>query len=115
MKLFLTFLFSLFLICEASASHIVGGDIYYDYLGNDNYRITVVLFRDCASTGAAYDPEMSVGIFDMNNNLVQNVLIPFPGSVVLPVVLNNPCVTPFTPEKTSNNAFSFTSTVVVGL
>jgi gliding motility-associated-like protein len=94
MKFYFTCLFSVFLLLQVNASHIVGGDIYYDYLGSNNYRITVVLFRDCASTGAAYDPEMSVGIFDMNNNLVQNVLIPFPGSIVLPVVLNNPCVTP---------------------
>lgn len=76
------------------AAHIVGGDLYYDYLGNNSYRITLVLFRDCASTGAAYDDPMSIGIFDVNNNLVQEVSIPFPGSVVLPVVLNNPCVSP---------------------
>lgn len=72
----------------------MGGDLYYDYLGGNNYRITLVLFRDCASTGASYDDPMSIGIFDMNNNLVQEVQIPFPGSEVLPVVLNNPCVTP---------------------
>jgi gliding motility-associated-like protein len=78
----------------AFCSHIVGGDMYYDYLGGNNYRITIILFRDCVSTGAAYDDPMSVGIFDMSNNLVEEVQIPFPGSVTLPVVLNNPCVTP---------------------
>ncbi len=94
MRKFLTTVVFLKLCLFAFASHIVGGDLYYDYLGNNNYRITLVLYRDCASTGAAYDDPMSIGVFDMNNNLVQDVRIPFPGSVTLPVVLSNPCVTP---------------------
>ncbi|MFN5417326.1 MAG: PKD domain-containing protein [Flavobacteriia bacterium] len=94
MKKLIFIALNLLLSLNLWSAHIVGGDIYYDYLGNNNYRITVVLFRDCASTGAEYDDPMSVGIFNSSNVLVQEVLIPFPGSVVLPVVLNNPCVTP---------------------
>ncbi len=75
------------------ASHIVGGDIYYEYLGNNNYRVQVILFRDCASTGAEYDDPLQLGVYDSGNNLVQTIPINFPGSTVLPVVLNNPCVT----------------------
>lgn len=93
-KTLYSFIAFLLLSLTTYASHIVGGDIYYDYLGNDNYRITVVLYRDCASTGAAYDDPMSIGIFNSSNSLVQEVQIPFPGSVQLPVVLNNPCVSP---------------------
>jgi gliding motility-associated-like protein len=74
------------------ASHIVGGDIYYDYLGNNNYRVTIILFRDCVSTGADYDNPMSLGVFDMNNNLVQDVRINYTDRVTLPVILNNPCI-----------------------
>lgn len=76
------------------ASHIVGGDMYYEYLGSNDYRITVVLFRDCASSGAAYDDPMHVTIYNSSNGMVDNIAIPFPGSTVLPVVLGNPCVTP---------------------
>lgn len=76
------------------ASHIVGGDMYYEHISGDSYRITVVLFRDCASSGAAYDDPMYVTIYDANLNQVTNVAINFPGSSVLPVILNNPCVTP---------------------
>lgn len=81
------------LLFKAFASHIVGGDIYYDYLGNNNYRVTIILFRDCVSDGADYDNPMSLGIFDMQNNLVQDVRINYTNRVTLPVVLNNPCVT----------------------
>jgi gliding motility-associated-like protein len=82
------------LALTAKASHIVGGDMYYDYLGNNNYRVYIVLYRDCASTGAQFDDPLSLGVFDVNNNLVTSFNIPFPGSTFLPVVFNNPCVTP---------------------
>lgn len=80
---------------RANASHIIGGEIYYDYLGNNNYQISVVLYRDCATVnGAPYDNPLSLGIYNSNNILVQTVSIPFPGSVVLPIVFSNPCVIP---------------------
>lgn len=78
----------------ANASHIVGGDIYYDYLGNNNYRFTISLYRDCLSTGAQYDNPLYLAVYLQNGTLIQNVQVPFPGSTVLPVVFNNPCVTP---------------------
>ena len=86
----------LFLIIPVNvfASHIIGGEIWYDYLGGDQYRIHIALYRDCASTGAAYDNPLSLGIFNSNNQLVQEVSVPFPGSNNLQVVFNNPCVTP---------------------
>src|SRR5574343_44521 len=79
---------------SARASHIVGGDIYYDYLGSNNYRFYISVYRDCNSTGAAYDDPLMLAIYTANNFLVDNVAVPFPGSTILPVVFNNPCVTP---------------------
>ena len=87
---------SLFFVCnlQAFASHIVGGVMYYDCLGNNNYKITVKLYRDCNSNGAQYDPDIPIGIFDGNNNYVKTVSASFPGSTHLSVVFNNPCVNP---------------------
>lgn len=76
------------------ASHIVGGDIYYDYLGNNQYRFTINLYRDCNSTGAQYDNPLPLGVFNAAGALIQNVQVPFPGSQQIPVVFNNPCVIP---------------------
>lgn len=84
----------LFAINFAKASHIVGGEMYYDYLGNNQYRIYVALYRDCLSTGAAFDDPISVGVFNSSNVMVDQISIPFPGSTNLPVIFNNPCVTP---------------------
>jgi gliding motility-associated-like protein len=93
MRFFLIFIV-LFSWSSIFASHIVGGEIFYDYMGSSQYRISVVLYRDCNSTGAEYDDPLSLGIYSKSNQLVQNVLIPFPGSVNLPIVFSNPCVIP---------------------
>jgi len=89
-------LLSIFLIISAfgaRASHIVGGDIYYDYLGNNEYRFYISIYRDCNSTGAQFDSPLFLAVYN-NGNLIQNVAVPFPGDANVPVVFNNPCVTP---------------------
>ncbi len=87
-------LFLLFLSNYLSASHIVGGEIFYNYLGNNNYEVHVIIYRDCNSTGAAYDNPLPLGIYNVNNQLVQSVEIAFPGSQILPITFNNPCIIP---------------------
>lgn len=95
---------------NVSATHIIGGEIYYDYLGNNNYRISIALYRDCATvSGAPYDSPMSLGIFSSSGILLQNVSVPFPGSVVLPIVFNNPCVV--TPTGFCNEKAVYTTIV----
>lgn len=90
------YLLSIFLILSAfcsQASHIVGGDIYYDYLGNNVYRFYISIYRDCNSTGAEFDDPLYLAVYN-NGALVQNISVPFPGDQDVPVVFNNPCVTP---------------------
>jgi gliding motility-associated-like protein len=91
---YLSTLIIIFSLFSARASHIVGGDIYYDYLGNNNYRFYISVYRDCNSTGAAYDDPLMLAVYNSNDFLVDNVAVPFPGSTILPVIFNNPCVTP---------------------
>lgn len=67
--------------------------MYYDCLGGNQYRVTVKIYRDCNSDGAAFDPEIPVTIFDSNNAQIDNFMISYPGSTLLPVEFNNPCVT----------------------
>lgn len=108
MKKLLTIL-SFLVVFGADASHIVGGDIYYDYLGNNNYRFTLSLYRDCFSTGAAYDDPLYLAVYNSSGFLIQNVPITFPGSTVLPVVFNNPCVTP--PTNICTEVAVYTATI----
>ncbi len=41
----------------AQAAHIVGGTLSYECLGADNYRFTMVMFRDCYAGGATFDSD----------------------------------------------------------
>ena len=91
------FLCSLLLAClafTANATHIVGGEIYYDYLGNNNYQVTLKVYRDCINGQAPYDNPAYVGVFDQAGNLLQTLSLPFPGSTQIPVNMNNPCYLP---------------------
>ncbi|MBN4073149.1 PKD domain-containing protein [Crocinitomix catalasitica] len=74
-------------------SHIVGGEIYYDCLGGNEYKITVKIWRDCNSTGAAFDANMPITIFNGSNVQIDHFYIPFPGSTMLVPDFSNPCVT----------------------
>lgn len=76
------------------ASHIVGGEMYYDCLGNNQYRVTIKVYRDCFSTGAGFDPQLPLSIFTGNNQFIRQEDVPFPGSITLPITFNNPCITP---------------------
>lgn len=86
---------SLMVSTFSSASHIIGGEMFYDCLGNDEYQITVKLYRDCNSTGAAFDPSMQIGIFGTNNPSSVNTFVyaSFPGSNNIPINFSNPCLT----------------------
>lgn len=98
-------------LTPARASHIVGGDIYYDYLGNNQYLFTINLYRDCNSTGAQYDNPLSLGVFNANGVLIQDVPVTFPGAQQIPVVFNNPCVIPPNNICTEHASYQVTLTL----
>ncbi len=86
----------LFFLCSLKclATHIVGGEIYYDYLGSNNYRITLKLYRDCYTGQALYDDPATIFIFNSSGVFIDSVEIAFPGSDTLPSTINNPCFVP---------------------
>jgi len=90
----------LFLACgSALATHIVGGEISYEDLGEGNYRVRLVVYRDCGpanQNGTGFDDQTSVGIFNGNGALVNvlNIPLAFQNVSNVPVALENPCGTP---------------------
>lgn len=75
------------------ASHIVGGEIYYDHIGGTTYKVTVKIYRDCASS-TDFDDELPLTLFDGTGTQLQQLYIPYPGSTELEVEFSNPCVVP---------------------
>lgn len=78
----------------ANAAHIVGGEVYYDSLGNDQYKVTFEIYRDCQGFGAAFDNPLNYTVFNDNGTLFNTFSVLLYSSDVLPIVYDDPCVTP---------------------
>lgn len=72
---------------SANASHIVGGEISYECLGNNRYRIFLTVYRDCenANPSALFDNPAAIGFFDGSG---QNLITSFTNQGVLYVKPN---------------------------
>ena len=103
------------------STHIVGGEMNYNYLGNNRYAIRITVYRDCLHGIPPFDAPLCLGIFDSANhkvnypytftgyypasapvyytnaafnNNVNGYLIYPTDSETVPNVINNPCVIP---------------------
>jgi hypothetical protein len=62
MKRLLFFLFGLLsCLSSANASHIMGGEITYDWLGGNDYRVRYTFYRDCAGIAAPAVVQITYG------------------------------------------------------
>ena len=82
---------------SAFPAHIIGGEMYYECLGGNLYRVTMKLFRDCNSGGALFDAPAYFSIFDESNNLVMQRNDFIETVTYIEPDLNSPCLT-FPPD-----------------
>ncbi len=79
------------------ATHIVGGEITYRCLGDDNYEITLTVYRDCYNGVPWFDQPARVGVYEKGSDsvLVRNLALAYNAfsNDTLPIQLNNPCLT----------------------
>mgnify|MGYP000937907441 CR=1 FL=1 len=70
---------------EVKATHIVGGNITYRCLGNNQYEIRLSLRRDCllGAPDAQFDDPASVGFFDATTNQLLT-FVGFGGQLLIP-------------------------------
>ena len=76
------------------ATHIIGGEMLYRCLGNNQYELTLNLYRDCfyGASDAEFDDPASIGVFDnLTNQLLMDLRIPFMGDDTLRGFLADPC------------------------
>ncbi len=77
---------------KSFATHIVGGEIYYDCLGNNNYKITLKIYRDCCPTCAPFDsPVPYLGLFNSAGGLIDTINMGIPVITPLQNTIVNPC------------------------
>ena len=60
------------------AFHIVGGEITYECLGDNQYLVTLTVYRDCHSTGALYDDPAYIYAFRSNGSTFIKRAVDFP-------------------------------------
>ncbi|MBK8499106.1 MAG: PKD domain-containing protein [Flavobacteriales bacterium] len=81
----------------AMGTHIIGGEMYYDHLGGNQYRVTLTLYRDCDPATnvnqTGFDALAQLAVYDVNGVEITNVSVSDPGEVQVPVDLNDPCLT----------------------
>ena len=77
----------------ANAAHLIGGDLSYTCQGNNQYEITLRIYRDCASGGAQFDNSMRIAVYDISNNLIQTLIAPKgPTISISPNPASDPCL-----------------------
>ncbi len=94
-KSFFSLIFlSLFFLNRSSATHIVGGEMNYKYLGPNQYEVTMTVYRDCFNGVAPFDDPAHIGVYDDNNNLVDAIDVFIYSQGQVPNAINSPCLTP---------------------
>ena len=81
-------------VFSAGATHVVGGEMNYRYLGNNNYEIRLTVYRDCYNGVPPFDNPAAIGIFDINNNLVNTLYVNYTFSDTLAPIVLSPCLIP---------------------
>ncbi len=87
-----TFIAILAMTSSSAAEHLVGGEIFYECLGGDEYRITLKVYRDCYSSGAPFDSPANLAVYNSDGDLIHTLQAPFSGSQQLEVIVSNPCL-----------------------
>ncbi|MEY4593957.1 MAG: hypothetical protein RIQ47_367 [Bacteroidota bacterium] len=85
------------MICSSPgsyATHIVGGEMYYRWLGNNLYEVKLAVYRDCFNGQAPFDNPASITVFDDNGNVIANSSVYITSQQQVPAVLNSPCLIP---------------------
>ncbi|HAP71258.1 MAG TPA: hypothetical protein DCQ41_02220, partial [Cryomorphaceae bacterium] len=76
MRKLLILIVGLWAFAPAHAAHLVGGEISYKCLSSSSsgntYQIKLILYRDCNSSGAAFDQYAPIAIYGGPN---QNTLV----------------------------------------
>ncbi len=83
----------MFFFFPAGATHIVGGEIGYRCLGDEQYEITLTVYRDCYYGIPLFDDPSSIGFFtDTSTVALYELLIPATFSDTLDYTLSDPCL-----------------------
>lgn len=85
----------------ASARHIKGGEINYQYIGpgstanSERYQVTLRLFLECGASGNQLDAEANIGVFRNSDEIAVSgspFSFPLTGDEFINLTAPNPCI-----------------------
>ncbi len=82
----LTFACACFLSANLYATHITGGELTYECLSSNTYKINLKLYRDCLSGEAGFDDPARITIWSGTGTYLQVIELPYMGATYLPYV-----------------------------
>lgn len=91
-RLLVYVLFFFFSGSLAHATHIIGGFVDYQYLGSNQYEITLTVYRDCFGGQAPFDDPAAVAIYDGAGNQIRTLSLFSPTINTVQPNINNPCL-----------------------
>lgn len=74
---------------KGRSTHIVGGEMYYELLANGQYKISLIVYRDCIK-GIDLDPSAPISIYQ-NKKLVVTLNAPLLSKTKLPSDIYDSC------------------------
>ncbi len=76
------------------ATHIIGGEINYTCLGGEQFEVELTVYRDCffGADNAFFDSPASVGIYDSNGVLLDELKLPYLNNDTLTPILSDSCL-----------------------
>ncbi len=105
---------------EAQATHLVGGELTYTYVGATNngqmqFEVHCYIYRDCSSSntnGTGFDTEAAIGVYQ-GSTLISTVSAPLDFSLVENIVPQNPNNCAFLPDDLCIERAEYIATVTV--
>lgn len=88
----LFFVFFLGCISSSKATHIVGGEIYYDNLGGNNYKLHMKVYRDCYNGVPPLDSPAFITIFTSSGAVFTTLSMPLLSTNPVPPSINSTCI-----------------------
>ena len=56
------------------ATHIIGGEMSYQYAGNNVYNFTLKVYRDCLNGAAPFDNPANIFVFNASGDLIDQLV-----------------------------------------
>ncbi|PSJ71774.1 hypothetical protein C7N43_37620 [Sphingobacteriales bacterium UPWRP_1] len=74
------------------AAHLIGGELTYECLSNNQFKVTLTIYRDCYSTGANFDNPAYLTVFNASGAVVNTIDMFDPDIVQMPVTTEGLCI-----------------------